>query len=154
MRWLVVILVLFTATTSCLVRAGTPNACYARCDEYAGQNALACSELLKSNRSCQAFFDEKVRSCLKYCAEQPRSEAEPPKTLPGGCNLRVPEGDVRKVVRRCGTVACLAESGDIWLYATPILHASEAAIAPTHRRVLQVDYSVGPLPAPLEWLGI
>jgi hypothetical protein len=67
---------------------------------------------------------------------------------------RVPENDVRDVVRRCGTVACLAEPGDVWVYATPILHASEAAVVPMHRRVLQVDFSVGPLPGGLEWLGI
>jgi ectoine hydroxylase-related dioxygenase (phytanoyl-CoA dioxygenase family) len=74
---------------------------------------------------------------------------------PGSHKLgRVPEDDIREVVRRCGTVACLAELGDIWLYATPILHASEAAVVPIHRRVLQVDFSVGQLPGGLEWLGI
>jgi hypothetical protein len=74
---------------------------------------------------------------------------------PGSHKLgRVPEDDMREVVRRCGTVACLAEPGDIWLYATPILHASEAAVVPMHRRVLQVDFSVGRLPGGLEWLGI
>jgi hypothetical protein len=74
---------------------------------------------------------------------------------PGSHKLgRVPEDNMQNVVRRCGTVACLAEPGDIWLYATPILHASEAAIAPMHRRVLQADFSVGQLPGGLEWLGI
>jgi hypothetical protein len=74
---------------------------------------------------------------------------------PGSHKLgRVAEDDVREVVRRCGTVACLAEPGDSWLYATPILHASEAAVAPVRRRVLQVDFSVGPLPGGLEWLGV
>lgn len=74
---------------------------------------------------------------------------------PGSHKLgRIPEQDMREVVRRCGTVACLAEPGDIWLYATPILHASGAAIAPMHRRVLQVDFSVGRLPGGLQWLGI
>jgi hypothetical protein len=74
---------------------------------------------------------------------------------PGSHKLgRIAEEHVRDVVRRCGTVACLAEPGDIWLYATPILHASEAAIAPMHRRVLQVDFSVAQLPGRLEWLGI
>jgi hypothetical protein len=75
--------------------------------------------------------------------------------VPGSHKLgRVAEVDIREVVRRCGTVACLAEPGDIWLYATPILHASEAAVAPVHRRVLQVDFSVGKLPGGLEWLGV
>ena len=62
---------------------------------------------------------------------------------PGSHKLgRVAAGDVREVVRHCGSVACLAEAGDIWLYATPILHASEVAVAPAHRRVLQVDFSL------------
>jgi ectoine hydroxylase-related dioxygenase (phytanoyl-CoA dioxygenase family) len=74
---------------------------------------------------------------------------------PGSHKLgRIAEDDVRNVVRRCGTVACLAEAGDIWLYATPILHASEAAAVPAHRRVLQVDFAVGGLPDGLEWLGV
>ena len=74
---------------------------------------------------------------------------------PGSHRLgRVAEDDVRHVVRRCGTVAFLAEAGDIWLYATPILHASEAAAVPAHRRVLQIDFSVGQLPDGLEWLGV
>jgi ectoine hydroxylase-related dioxygenase (phytanoyl-CoA dioxygenase family) len=74
---------------------------------------------------------------------------------PGSHKLgRIAEDNVRDVVRRCGTVACLADPGDIWLYATPILHASEAATAPPHRRVLQVDFSVEELPGGLEWLGI
>jgi hypothetical protein len=74
---------------------------------------------------------------------------------PGSHRLgRVPEDNVQDVVQRCGTVACLAEPGDIWLYATPILHASEAAVAPMRRRVLQIDFSVGGLPGGLEWLGI
>jgi len=44
--------------------------------------------------------------------------------------------------------------GDVWLYATPILHASDAAVEPLHRRVLQVDYAADWLPGGLEWLGI
>ncbi|WP_235885687.1 phytanoyl-CoA dioxygenase family protein [Bradyrhizobium niftali] len=74
---------------------------------------------------------------------------------PGSHKLgRIPEEDVKDVVRRCGTVACLADPGDIWLYATPILHASDAATTPMHRRVLQVDFAVGELPGGLEWLGV
>ncbi|MFK4509825.1 phytanoyl-CoA dioxygenase family protein [Bradyrhizobium daqingense] len=74
---------------------------------------------------------------------------------PGSHKLgRIPEEDVKDVVKRCGTVACLAEPGDIWLYATPILHASDAAIKPMHRRVLQVDFAVGKLPGGLEWFGV
>jgi hypothetical protein len=42
----------------------------------------------------------------------------------------------------------------VWAYSTPILHASELATAPRHRRVLQVDFAAEDLPGTLEWLGI
>ncbi|NWK98056.1 phytanoyl-CoA dioxygenase [Sphingobium lactosutens] len=67
---------------------------------------------------------------------------------------RVPENEVAALVTRCGTHGCLAARGDIWLYATPILHASDAATTPRHRRVLQLDYSADALPGGLEWLGV
>ena len=67
---------------------------------------------------------------------------------------RVAEQDIDAVVAGCGVVTCLAERGDVWLYATPILHASETAARPQRRRVLQVDYAAEDLPHGLEWLGI
>lgn len=47
-----------------------------------------------------------------------------------------------------------AHAGDIWAYATPILHASDAALDPKARRVLQVDYAAFDLPGGLEWSGL
>jgi hypothetical protein len=38
--------------------------------------------------------------------------------------------------------------------STPILHCSEAAGEPAHRRVLQVDFAAADLPGGLAWLGI
>ena len=67
---------------------------------------------------------------------------------------RIAVENVDQVVRQCGAATCLAEAGDVWLYATPILHASEAATAPTSRRVLQVDFAAEALPHGLEWLGV
>jgi hypothetical protein len=67
---------------------------------------------------------------------------------------RIPVAAIDQVVQRCGTAACLASLGDVWLYATPILHASKAATEPRHRRILQVDYAAGLLPAGLQWLGV
>lgn len=67
---------------------------------------------------------------------------------------RVPLSAYKEVVGRCGTYVCLADAGDVWLYATPILHASEAASTPSRRRVLQLDYSADDLPSGLEWLGV
>jgi ectoine hydroxylase-related dioxygenase (phytanoyl-CoA dioxygenase family) len=67
---------------------------------------------------------------------------------------RIAEQDIDASVARCGTFACTADRGDVWLYATPILHASARAAQPEHRRVLQVDFSAQSLPASLDWLGI
>jgi hypothetical protein len=74
---------------------------------------------------------------------------------PGSHRLgRIAERDIDASVTRCGTFACTADRGDIWLYATPILHASARAARPEHRRVLQVDFCAHALPAGLDWLGI
>jgi hypothetical protein len=74
---------------------------------------------------------------------------------PGSHRLgRVPVAAIDDAAARLGTLCCLARAGDIWAYATPILHASERAKQPRRRRVLQVDFSASPLAEGLEWLGI
>ena len=74
---------------------------------------------------------------------------------PGSHRLgRIAEDEIAGIVQECGIRECLAEAGDVWLYATPILHASEASRKPGRRRVLQVDYAAENLPGALEWLGI
>ncbi|PZU47774.1 MAG: phytanoyl-CoA dioxygenase [Sphingomonas sp.] len=67
---------------------------------------------------------------------------------------RVSVEDIESVVQACGIQTCAAKAGDIWLYSTPILHASEASARPRRRRVLQLDYAAGSLPNGLEWAGI
>lgn len=67
---------------------------------------------------------------------------------------RIADIDVEATVARCGVATCCAVRGDIWSYATPILHASAAASGHAHRRVLQVDFSADRLPDPLLWYGI
>lgn len=74
---------------------------------------------------------------------------------PGSHRLgRIAEDRIDAVVKDRGVRGCLAAAGDVWLYATPILHASEASRRSGHRRVLQVDYAAETLPGGLEWLGI
>lgn len=74
---------------------------------------------------------------------------------PGSHRLgRIIEAEVSAIVRKCGTFACLAGRGDVWLYRTSILHASERSRSRTRRRVLQVDYSSDDLPGQLQWLGL
>lgn len=67
---------------------------------------------------------------------------------------RIPEDEIANHVARLGTVACLARAGDLWVYKAPILHASERALAPARRRVLQIFYSADRLGHGLEWLGL
>ena len=67
---------------------------------------------------------------------------------------RVPVDAIDAVVRQCGTYTCLADAGDVWAYATPILHASEATVMPARRRVLQIDFAAEELPGGLDWLGV
>lgn len=62
--------------------------------------------------------------------------------------------EVEAVASKFECHKCLAERGDVWLYATPILHASDASISSAPRRVLQVDYSAEKLPSGLNWLGV
>jgi hypothetical protein len=86
----------------------------------------------------------------------PVPETNAPLLIAPGSHLlgRVAEAEIANAVARHGVVACLAEAGDIWAYSTPILHASDAAAEPRHRRVLQVDYAAEDLPGGLEWFGI
>ena len=74
---------------------------------------------------------------------------------PGSHRLgKVPSEQVATAVERSGVRACIATRGDIWLYATSILHASDRAQTPRNRRVLQVDYAVDDLPGGLAWTGV
>lgn len=66
----------------------------------------------------------------------------------------VREEAIDAVVALCDVHACEAQAGDIWIYATPILQASETARLPKARRVLQVDYAAFDLPGGLEWSGV
>lgn len=76
----------------------------------------------------------------------------PLRVVPGSHTIgKVTEDDVLLHVARLGERICLAERGDVWLYATPILHGSRAANPPRRRRVLQVDYAREDLPVPLRW---
>jgi hypothetical protein len=74
---------------------------------------------------------------------------------PGSHKLgRLRESEIADAVQRCGTFACTARAGDVWLYATPILHASPIAVEPSRRRVLQIDFSADDLPCGLAWRGV
>jgi hypothetical protein len=63
--------------------------------------------------------------------------------VPGSHRLgRVAAERTADMAREHGYAPCLAGAGDLWMYATSILHASERAQSPRRRRVLQVDYAI------------
>jgi len=67
---------------------------------------------------------------------------------------RVAAGDSAAQAEALERRVCLASTGDIWAYRTPILHASDRASGERRRRVLQVDYADFELPGELEWRGL
>lgn len=64
------------------------------------------------------------------------------------------EKEIEIVTSQNPIMECIASVGDVWIYSTPIVHASASSDAPTRRRVLQVDYAAFDLPDRLEWYGI
>lgn len=97
---------------------------------------------------------ERMVTIRIHLDDVPESNA-PLLIAPGSHRLGlVREDAIDAAVAACGVHACLAEAGDIWVYATPSLHASAAAQAPRRRRVLQVDYAGFAQPAGLQWSGI
>jgi hypothetical protein len=69
----------------------------------------------------------------------------------GSHRERIAAADAAAVAAAHPQLACLASAGDIWVYATPIVHMSERAVRPSRRRVLQVDFSPDDLPGGMEW---
>ena len=67
---------------------------------------------------------------------------------------KVAERAIQSVVDASEIGTCLADPGDGWLYATPVLHASARSTSERERRVIHLDFSRDSLPAPLEWAGI
>ena len=73
----------------------------------------------------------------------------------GSHNLgRIPATAAAAVAVRHKQVTCYAQAGDVWAYATPILHASAPTRSQRRRRVLQIDYAGDALPGGLTWLGV
>jgi hypothetical protein len=92
-----------------------------------------------------------IRAHLDDCA----GDNAPLLIVPGSHRLgRVPSAQAAETAQRLGQATCLAGAGDLWVYATSIVHASERARHPRRRRVLHVDYANTPLPAGLDWLGV
>ncbi len=76
-----------------------------------------------------------------------------PLTIASGSHRhgRVKDEDVCGIVTNSEIAQCLANPGDVWVYATPVLHASAASTSKLGPRVLQLNYCADSLAHPLEW---
>lgn len=90
---------------------------------------------------------------LRIHLDDAGADGAPLLILPGSHRLgRLSEAGIKAAANKNGVVACLARRGDVWTYATAIVHGSEAFRASQgQRRVLQVDYCADSLPGGLDW---
>lgn len=92
-----------------------------------------------------------LRAHLDPCG----ADNAPLSIIPGSHRLgRLPKKDIKELAESSEPFACQAQAGDVWVYASSIVHASGAAQEPKRRRVLHVEYSAEKLPSGLEWLGL
>lgn len=99
-------------------------------------------------------FIERMRTLRIHL--DPVTEDNAPLIVASGSHTlgRIPADEVAEIAEASTKIVCLAERGDVWAYATSILHASERSTFAGRRRVLQVDYTNDSLPDGLAWLGI
>jgi ectoine hydroxylase-related dioxygenase (phytanoyl-CoA dioxygenase family) len=74
------------------------------------------------------------------------------RVIPGSHRLgRLSAARIAEVRSREKEVVCSVQAGDAFLMRPLLLHASSQAIAPTHRRVIHLEYASGSLPEGLVW---
>jgi ectoine hydroxylase-related dioxygenase (phytanoyl-CoA dioxygenase family) len=64
---------------------------------------------------------------------------------------RLDSAAIDRLVEQTQPVTCLVGKGGVLLMRPLLLHASSAAVRPTHRRVIHLEYSADTLPHGLEW---
>ncbi len=64
---------------------------------------------------------------------------------------RVASRDILSIVDKSDVIECDANPGDVLMMGPLLFHASRKAVAPSHRRILHIEYSAMALPEPLAW---
>lgn len=81
-------------------------------------------------------------------------ENAPLRVIPGShLRGRLSAEAIARVRANSTIVSCLVPRGGALLMRPLLLHASSAARAPSHRRVVHLEFAAGELPAGLEWSG-
>lgn len=74
------------------------------------------------------------------------------KVVPGSWSAgRLRDAEVREVAGKGPFATCEAAAGDVLAMKALTVHGSDAALKPSHRRVLHVDYCTCTLPDGLDW---
>jgi ectoine hydroxylase-related dioxygenase (phytanoyl-CoA dioxygenase family) len=78
----------------------------------------------------------------------------PLNVLPGSHSAgRLSGGDIKRWREHNAPVTCLVPRGGALVMRPLLLHASSAAVAPAHRRVIQLEFAAEELPAGLKWFS-
>ncbi len=76
------------------------------------------------------------------------------RVIPGSHQFGILDDEaIQKLKENTAQVTCSVTKGGALLMRPLLLHASSVATAPTHRRVLHLEYSAYNLPDGLEWYG-
>lgn len=66
---------------------------------------------------------------------------------------RIAEAEIPSILGQSPSHVCTVDRGGALLMRPLLLHASSASQAPTHRRVIHLDFACEGLPFPLKWLS-
>ena len=61
------------------------------------------------------------------------------------------QAEQAQVVSKSAQVNCCVKAGDLLVMRPHLLHSSSKGIAPTHRRVIHIEFSSFKLPEELSW---
>jgi len=64
---------------------------------------------------------------------------------------RISSKQILDTVEHAEIIECNAKPGDVLLMSPLLFHSSRKATAPSHRRIVHIEYTALALPTPLEW---
>ena len=88
---------------------------------------------------------------LRIHLDDCHAENGPLRVLPGTHRQGWLDGKVSHFRARVEEFRCVADSGSVLMMRPTLLHASSAAVSPSHRRVMHIEYAAEELPGQLDW---
>ena len=88
---------------------------------------------------------------IRVHLDDSHSQNGPLRVLPGSHKFGWLDDEMDEWKAKVAEVSCLARAGGIIAMRPLLIHASSAADAPTHRRVIHIEFAGESLPGGLEW---